>query len=91
MGKFLVWILADLITGASKRRLAVAEALEAPPVNRVARRYRIAALGLFMSFSFLLLIAALVDVIAGAHSLSEVFWGRRVKLGVKGSNLVFCF
>lgn len=73
MGSILLSILADLITGASKQRLAAAEAFEAPPINPAARRYRIVALCLFATSSVLLLTAALVDTVAGARSLSEVF------------------
>lgn len=73
MGNFLLSMLADLLTGASKQRLAAAEAFEAPPISPAARRYRIAALCLFMAASVLLLAAALVDTIAGSRSLSEVF------------------
>jgi hypothetical protein len=73
MGSFLLSMLADLITGASKQRLAAAEAFEAPPISPAARRYRIAALCLFMAASALLLTAALVDTMAGSRSLSEVF------------------
>ncbi len=73
MGSFLLSLLADLITGASKQRLAAAEAFEAPPISPAARRYRIAALCLFMASSALLLTAALVDTVVGSRSLSEVF------------------
>jgi hypothetical protein len=73
MGSFLFPMLADLITGASKKRLAAAEAFESPPISPAARRYRIVALCFFMLASALLLIAALVDTIAGSRSLSEVF------------------
>jgi hypothetical protein len=73
MGSFLLSILADLITGASKQRIAAAEALGAPPVSPAARGYRSVALWLFLASSVLLLGAALADTIAGARSLSEVF------------------
>jgi hypothetical protein len=73
MGSFLLSLLANVITGASKRRLAAVEAFEAAPISPAARRYRIAALCLFTASSALLLTAALVDTVVGSRWLSEVF------------------
>jgi hypothetical protein len=73
MGSFLLSILTDLATGASKRRIAAAEAFGAPPISPAARRLRSVALWLFMASSGLLLAAVLADTVAGARSLSEVF------------------
>jgi hypothetical protein len=73
MESFLLSILTDLINGASKQRIAAAEAFEAPPISSVARRYRFVALCLFMIASALLLTAALVDTLAKWRSLSEAF------------------
>ncbi len=66
MGSFLISILADMITGASKQWIAAAEALGAPPVSPSARRFRSVALCLFMASSGLLLAAAVADTVAGA-------------------------
>jgi hypothetical protein len=40
MTNFLLSMLSDLICGSSKRWIAAAEALEAPPANAAAQRYR---------------------------------------------------
>ena len=72
MGSFFLTMLADLLTGGSKRRLAAAEAFGAPPTCLEARRYLSVALSLFTASSALLLTAALADTVGGSRWLSEV-------------------
>jgi len=73
MGSFLLTVLSHLFTGSAKRWIAAAEAFEAPPTNPAAQRYRVIAFCFFMAFAALVLIAALVDTLAKARSVSEVF------------------
>jgi hypothetical protein len=73
MGCLLISILVDQIAGASRVRLTAVGAFESPPISPAPRRYRIAALCLLLASSGSLAIAALVDTIAGARSLSDVF------------------
>jgi hypothetical protein len=73
MVSFLLSVLSGLITGSGKRWISAAEAFEAPPANPAAQRYRAVAFYCFMAFSALLLTAALVDTLAKARPVSEVF------------------
>ena len=70
MGCYLLAMLAYLIM--RKRWIAALEALDAPPNNTAAQRYRSGALCFFLAFSALLLVGALANTIAGGRTFSEV-------------------
>jgi hypothetical protein len=61
------WFIASALG-----RAAACGALDVPPTNLLARRYRAVAFCCFMIFAALLLTASLVDTIAKARPLSEV-------------------
>lgn len=70
MLKFLQ--LLSLMTFANKVYDAIA-AFETPPLNKTARRYAIVSLCCLLLGAALVLTAAIVDVIADARNLSDMF------------------
>lgn len=55
------------------RMIEAAEAFETPPSSRAARRYGVTAICYLVATATLLLTAALVDTLAKARPLSEIF------------------
>ncbi|HUG92883.1 MAG TPA: hypothetical protein VML55_18725 [Planctomycetaceae bacterium] len=80
-------MLSDLLSGAASQRLDAAEALQSPPSNQKARRYRAAAIGLFLAGAGLFLAASLLYVFGTARTLADVLgWGGVISLQI----CVFC-
>ncbi len=64
MFTFLLGMIVDLVTGATRTRMAAVEAFGAPPKSRHALRLRTTALVLFLFGTALLFSASLVYVLA---------------------------
>ena len=72
MGEFIFGMVCDIALGTTRKRLAVAEALESRPRNRAGARIRGIALWLFLISAFLILMAAISHSVAGMPFLGEL-------------------
>ena len=70
MSGFFLGMLAEILTGSSKRRIDAAEAFETLPSNPIARRCAAVAFVLFLATSALFVIAALVDWFANVRPVA---------------------
>ena len=79
----LLNIAFDLVTGASRKALDAAEALEQPAWNTKAQRWRTFAVGFFFLTSIFLLAAAIAFTLAPKNIVNEILgWSGIVCLHV---------